>query len=233
MRKIKFADGQFYHVYNRGTDKRKIFSDNFDYSRFFLSMELMNFEKDGLMQQWRDYKTTNPSADLETFLRLSLGNVPRLSLRTLVEICCYSLLPNHFHFILKQTSEKGIEKFMHRIGVGYSMYFNKKYERAGSLFQGTFKATHIKTNSHLFYLSAYVNCNCEVHDIARAETYRWSSFPEYIGKRKRGLCESGRKIILDNFKSGEDYKKFAKENAKHFREKKLDEKMTLEDKNQD
>jgi REP element-mobilizing transposase RayT len=229
MRKTQFANNEFYHVYNRGTDKRKVFLDNSDYQRFLLSMQLMNFEQDGLMQQWRDYKTTNPSSDLESFPRLSLGAPSKLSFKKLVDICCYSLLPNHYHIILKQIADKGIERFMQRLGTGYSMFFNKKNDRTGSLFQGPFKATHIKTNPHLFYLSAYVNLNSEVHGIARAEMYRWSSFPDFIGKRNKGLCENGKKMILDNFRGGADYKKFAKENAKHFQEKKMEEKMMLEE----
>lgn len=222
MRKIKFAGDRLYHIYNRGTEKRKIFLDNIGYERFLLSMRLMNDEEDGLMARWRDYREDHPSASLEDFPRLGLG-----VRKPLVEFICFSLLPNHYHFILGQVADRGIEKFMHRIGVGYSMYFNKRYDRSGVLFQGKFKASEIRPNV-LLYLSAYVNCNCEVHGIGRAEAYRWSSFPEYIGKRKKGLCEKGKKIILDDFKSGEDYKKFAKENAKHFREKKLDEKMMLE-----
>ncbi len=222
MRKIQFAENEYYHIYNRGTEKRKIFLNNFDYQRFLLSLKLMNFEQDGLMIAWRDYKATNPSADLESFLRLSLRKR-----KPLVGIVCFSLLPNHFHFILTPLAEKGVEKFMHRIGVGYSMYFNKKYNRSGSLFQGPFKAIQIKPNL-LLYLSAYVNCNSEVHGIARAEVYLWSSFPEYIGKRKKGLCRNVKKIILDDFRSGDDYKKFAKKNAKHMREKKIDEKMIME-----
>ncbi|HBB36471.1 MAG: hypothetical protein UX02_C0007G0003 [Candidatus Moranbacteria bacterium GW2011_GWC1_45_18] len=222
MRKTQFAEGQFYHIYNRGTDKRKIFLDDADFQRFLLSMELMNDEQNDLMSQWKDFKTANPNADLNSFPRLSLGKR-----KPLVKLVCFSLLPNHYHFILEQAAEKGIERFMHRIGVGYSMYFNKKYDRSGALFQGTFKAAEIKPNK-LLYLSAYVNCNAEIHGIARSDAYRWSSFPEYIGKRKKGLCDEGKKAILGNFRGAEDYKKFAKENARHMREKKLDEKMMLE-----
>jgi len=72
MARIKFASENFYHVYNRGTEKRKIFLDDSDYWRFLISMRLMNDEKDGLMIQWRDYKITNPDANLETFLRCHL-----------------------------------------------------------------------------------------------------------------------------------------------------------------
>jgi putative transposase len=223
MRKIQFAEGQLYHIYNRGTDKRKIFLDDSDYQRFLLSMQLMNDEQSDLMSQWKDFKTANPNAGLDSFPRLGLGKE-----KPLVKYICFSLLPNHYHLILKQIADRGIERFMHKIGVGYSMYFNKRYDRSGVLFQGKFKASQIKPNN-LLYLSAYVNCNAEIHGIARAETYRWSSFLEYVGKRKKGLCENGKKIILDDFKDGEDYKKFAKENVKHFQEKKQDEKMMLEE----
>lgn len=228
MRKISFAENEFYHIYNRGTEKRKIFMDNSDYQRFLLSMRLMNYERDGLMQQWRDYKASNPSADLELFLRSDLGAPPRSDLRPLVGICCYSLLPNHYHFILHQYIKNGITEFMRKLSTGHTMFFNKKYDRNGVLFQGKFKAIHIKAAHHLQYLSAYVNCNSEVHGIVKAEAYRWSSFLEYIGKGKGGLRAEGKKTILDDFKDGEDYKKFAKENAKHFREKKIDEKLMLE-----
>lgn len=222
MRKIQFTEGQFYHIYNRGTEKRKIFLDDFDYQRFLLSMQLMNDEQSDLMSQWKDFKAANPNTDPDSFPRLSLGNR-----KPLVEFVCYSLLPNHYHFILAQLAEKGIEKFLHRIGVGYSMYFNKKNDRSGALFQGTFKAAEIKPNK-LLYLSAYVNCNAEIHGIARSDAYCWSSFPEYIKEEEKGLCENGKKVILDNFQGEEDYKKFAKENITHFREKKIDGKLTLE-----
>ncbi|OGI27131.1 MAG: hypothetical protein A2359_02630 [Candidatus Moranbacteria bacterium RIFOXYB1_FULL_43_19] len=222
MRKTQFSEGQFYHIYNRGTEKRKIFLDDSDYQRFYLSMRLMNDEQSDLMSQWKDFKTANPYAELNSFPRLSLGKE-----KPLVEFVCYSLLPNHYHFILTQLAEKGIEKFMHRLGVGYSMYFNKKYDRNGALFQGTFKASKIKPDS-LLYLSAYVNCNAEVYGFARAEIYRWSSFLEYI-EEKKDLCAGGKKIILDDFKGGDDYKEFAEENIKHFKEKKIDEKMMLDD----
>jgi putative transposase len=220
MRKMPFANNEFYHVYNRGTDKRKIFLDSNDYQRFLLSMELMNDERDGLMIAWRDYKSVSSKADVDAFLRYYLRKR-----QPLVEIVCFSLLPNHFHFILKQIHDRGIGEFMRRIGIGYTRYFNERRERNGVLFQGGIKSTHIKSTHHLLYLSAYVNCNSEIHGISRAGTYRWSSFPEYIGKTRKGLCGKGKKAILDNFRSGDDYKNYAYENAKHFQEKKLDERL--------
>jgi len=75
----------------------------------------------------------------------------------LVDVVCYCLNSNHYHMILKQKSNDGIKKFMHKLGTSYTMYFNKKLKRSGSLFQGKFKSIHIDSNEYLLYLSAYVN----------------------------------------------------------------------------
>jgi len=155
-RKTKFTNEQCYHAFNRGVDKRKIFLDQKDYERFLLSMILLNDETDGLMIQWRDYSKLNPKVKPSEFLRLNLRSAGK---KPLVEIIAYCLNPNHYHFILKQLAEKGIEKFMQKIGTSYTMYFNQKYKRSGSLFQGTFKSVHIDPDDYLLYLSAYVNKN--------------------------------------------------------------------------
>jgi len=220
MRKHQFAEDEFYHIYNRGTDKRKIFLDDADYFRFLLSIRLMNDEKDGLMFLWKNYHAKLPSSSVEEFLRLNLKKQ-----EPLVEIVCYCLNPNHFHFMMRQLAEKGVERFMQRIGTGYTMYFNGRYERNGSLFQGTFKSSLIRPENFL-YLSAYINCNSEIHGIAKAEGWKWSSYSDYIGKTKYGLCNN--KAVMDNFKGSADYRNFAEENAKFMKEKKADEKLILE-----
>lgn len=142
-----------------------------------------------------------------------------------MEFVCYSLVPNHVHFMMRQLAEKGIEKFMQRIGTGYTMYFNKKYNRTGALFQGTFKAARVRSGNFL-YLSAYVNCNTEVHGIAKAENWRWSSFSDYLGKTKYGLCN--KKIIMKEFERSGDYKKFVKEIVEVAKQKKADKKIVPE-----
>jgi putative transposase len=221
MRKTKFAKGEYYHVYNRGVDKRKTFQDERDYWRFLDSIVLMNEEKDGLMIAWRDYKEFHPIGTIKDFLKLSLR-----SNKPLVDVVAYCINPNHYHFILKQVAEKGIERFMFKLGTGYSMYFNKKIKRSGSLFQGPFKAVHISSNDKLLYLSGYVNCNSEVHGICKAEKYRWSSFLNYIGTKKNNICK--KEIISSQFISIEEYKQFAKSVAKEAQQKKLDDKLLLD-----
>jgi len=154
MRKIDFTTHEYYHIYNRGVDGRVIFPVPQDIKRFYQSLIEFNtllpigsiyentFRKDGHARDMLD-----PPQD------------------RLVNFICYCLNPNHFHLILEQVSERGIEKFMHRLGVGYSKYFNQKYKRVGSLFQGTFKAIHVSSNEYLLHLSAYINLNNKIHKV--------------------------------------------------------------------
>lgn len=126
----------------------------------------------------------------------------------LVEFICYSLVPNHYHFILRQLVNQGISKFIHKLEMGYAKYFNRKYSRLGALFQGKFQAVHIKTNEYVLYLSGYANGNVEIHKIAKAKEWKWSSYKDYLGLRSGTLCN--KKIILDQFKNVEDYGKYVK-----------------------
>jgi len=222
MRKTIFANDEYYHIFNRGVDKRDVFFDPIDYQRFLVSMKLLNNIEDGLMIEWRDYKKANLGANLDDFLKLSFRNFDPL-----VEIIAYCLNPNHYHFILKQVSDRGIEKFMHKIGTSHTKYFNKRIKRTGSLFQGVFKSTHIDSNEYLLYLSAYVNKNNFIHGYNKNDNWPYSSLSDYLGERKGKLIN--KEIILGQFKNIEEYKEFLENNALYMREKKELEKYLLED----
>jgi len=222
--RTKFVNNEYYHVYNRGVERRKIFLDIHDYDRFMLSLQLMNYEQDGLMILWRDYKEAKPNAQIKDFLRLNLRD--RGKEKKLVEIICYCLNQNHYHLILKQVSEKGIERFMQRIGTGHTMYFNKKSKRSGVLFQGGFKSAHIDSNEYLLYLSAYVNGNNFIHGYRKDFSWPYSSMAEYVGKNKKCLCE--KKVILEQFKDAHEYGKFCKTNIFYLRDKKETGRYLLE-----
>ncbi|KKT39749.1 MAG: Transposase [Candidatus Giovannonibacteria bacterium GW2011_GWA2_44_13b] len=189
MRKVKFTDGEFYHIYNRGTDKRKIFVDENDLERF--------------LQSLREFNNQKPIGSLfENSFRdkTKLGN----PVTKLVDIVCYCLNPNHFHLILKQRIDGGLSEFMHRLGSGYTRFFNIKYKRSGVLFQGKFKAKHINSNNYLLRVGTYVNQNNLVHKI-RGNFYR-SSWLEYANKEEN-LC--AKSIILDQFKNIIEFKEFS------------------------
>ncbi len=198
MRKTIFSNEEYYHIYNRGVDKRDVFCDENDYKRFLLSMNLLNDEFDGLMLEYRDFRKSNPKAQLLDF--------PKLSFRKpVVEIISYCLNPNHYHFILKQISHAGIKKFMHKLGTSYTKYFNKKYDRSGVLSQGRFKDVYIGSNEYLLHLSAYVNRNYFIHKYPE-KNWPYSSELDYIGKRSGNLCNKN--IILDQFEN--DFSKYDK-----------------------
>jgi putative transposase len=222
MRKTEFAIGEFYHIFNRGVDKRKIFQDESDFRRFWQSLILLNDERSGLMLSWRNCKRDRPSIDFKTFAQQESGS----DRKPLVDIISYCLNSNHFHFILKQSADDGIRKFMHKVGTSYANYFNERYDRTGALFEGRFKSIHVKNDSRLLYLSAYVNCNSEVHGIAKAIDYKWCSFSEYVGKKGETICS--KKIILEQFHSRKDYREYAREVVKEARRKKEDEKDIIE-----
>ncbi len=193
MRKVKIADGEFYHIYNRGTDKRTIFSDQKDADRFFQSM--------------LEFNVIEPIRSIYENSFVKEKHNKQNS--RLVEFIAFSLVGNHYHFILKQISKKGIEKFMQRLGNGYTKYFNNRHKRSGSLFQGQYKIKHIDSDNYLLHLSAYVNLNQRVHQLGHpvSKLHLYSSWGEYKGEKKTTFCQ--KEIILDRFKDGKEYIKFA------------------------
>ncbi|MFA5997699.1 MAG: transposase [Candidatus Paceibacterota bacterium] len=221
LRKTAFVEGEYYHIYNRGVDKRNIFSDEFDVQRFFQSMEEFNVvEPIGSIFENSFIKDVEDS---------QLGSsTPKLRL---VNFIAYCLNQNHYHFILEQVSDKGTEKFMHRLGTGYTNYFNKNNKRSGSLFQGRFKAVHIDSNEQLLHVSAYVNLNDKVHQLGSSTPKLMksrSSWGEYIGVgQASNFCEKD--IILDQFRSSKEYQKFAESSLVDILKRKVATKDMVED----
>ena len=150
-RNHQFAVDEYYHCYNRGTDKRVVFCDQQDYQYFIKSAESYN------------------STLILGKLRLYDDNQ---STERIVDIVSYCLLPNHYHFVLKERVEHGVSNFIHRLSLGYTMYFNNKYKRSGVLFQGPFKSKHIEDDQDLRQVIAYVNFNYKVHNISDPTLYR-------------------------------------------------------------
>jgi hypothetical protein len=216
MRKIPIETGEHYHVFNRGVDKRQIFFDKRDIERFLLSIKSFNSVK------------TIGSIHESRYGKPRLGDLVSKN-EKLIEIVSYCILPNHFHFILKQVSEKGIEKFMHRLSLGYSMFFNKKYKRTGSLFQGTYKAHHVASNEYLLHLSAYVNLNGFVHKKWGGDlSFVRSSWKEFMGGTSEDISEKS--IILSQFSSTDEYRQFATETLNNVRDRRgLDEIVSLDE----
>lgn len=136
-----------------------------------------------------------------------------------VAIISYCLMPNHYHLLLKQTRNDGIFNFIRLVCNSYSKYFNTKYERKGPLFQNRFQAVRIKSDEQLLHVSRYIHLNpytsSMVKNFKRLAQYPFSSFPEYLGSVKEGICDKN--IILSQFTNISFYKKFTFNNADYQR----------------
>jgi len=219
-----FANEEFYHIYNRGVDKREIFLDDFDYVRFLKSMREFNVIKPIGSLYEKNFRDREAAPGVRPPIG---GRTPKShSSSNLVQIIAYCLNPNHYHIILKQNRDGGISEFMKRVGGGYTGYFNKKYKRSGSLFQGRFKAIHIDSNEYLLYLSAYVNKNNFIHQYQNKDDWKYSSWLDYVGKRNGNLCK--KELILNQFKNKKEYQEFVDKTSLYLKDKKEMEKYLLE-----
>ena len=142
------AIGEWYHCFNRGVDKRKIFLTKKDYERFLLLMYIGNGTIPVHISVLKD-------KELHHILNNDLSNRDD----PLVEIGAYALMPNHFHLLMKETKEGGIATFMQKICTGYTMYFNKKNERTGALLSGPFKSKHVADDDYFQQVVSYINLN--------------------------------------------------------------------------
>ena len=142
IRKVSFVFGEYYHIYNRGNSKQKIFHEKEDYLYFIKLLYILNQKN---KKQLRDYTH-------DVF-------ISRENCDPLVAIGAYVLMPNHFHILITPTEDGSVSKFMQKISTGYVMYYNQKYKRSGSLFEGKFKSQHANNDRYLKYLFSYIHLN--------------------------------------------------------------------------
>lgn len=207
-----FANGEFYHIYNRGVEKRITFLDASDYRRFVLTIEY--------------YRYKNPPTRFSFRNRQYLLKKVKDD-RILVEIISYCLMPNHFHVLLKQVENGGITKFVSRLVNSYTKYFNTRRRRIGPLFQGSFKAIRIENDEQLLHVSRYVHLNPLIDFLTKDLCiYRFSSYPEFCCG-KTGFCRS--EYILNHFTKPLDYKKFVLDQEDYGRTIKEIERSLLEE----
>ena len=218
MRKVQFVKNHFYHIFNRGVEKRTIFLNDSDRWRFLQGLFLFNDEESSANLLWqleRDRGAVNFRVLKDFFATQTKSRHP------LVRIMADCLMPNHYHLLLEEVTDGGISRFMHKLGTGYTQYFNKKYERVGSLLQGPFKAVLVDDDMYLKYLLVYINAvnpselceaklSTEIEEIMRfAEEFPWATHQEYVGKRNSIIIDKG--LLGKIFPGPEIYQEFAKE----------------------
>ena len=208
-RKIVFAPGEYYHIYNRGVEKRDIFLSDADRLRFQRLLYVANGDN---------------AVVYKLIQGLPLDEIKRG--KQVVAIGAYCLMPNHFHILVKEIVEGGVSKFLAKLTTSYSMYFNTKHKHSGSLFQGTFKAEHVDNDEYLKYLYSYIHLNPVklidpewkekgIRDIEKAkkylEGYHYSSYEDYAtgGREESAILSS--KEFPEYFEKQGDFAEFVEE----------------------
>lgn len=177
-----FVNRTFYHVYNRGTERRETFLDDADRARFITQLVVFN-DVDSARKDLRIRRSVISSARPKPYANL----------------VAFALMPNHFHLLLEQVEDDGVTRLMQRLGTGYTMYFNKRHSRTGRLFEMTYKALGVEDDGYFTHLTRYIHLNplelaepdwksCGVADPRKSleylAKYPWSSAQHYLGKRR-------------------------------------------------
>lgn len=208
-RKILFMVGEFYHIYNRGILKNPIFIDEADKRRFIKLLFVCNSDKSVVFK----------SIQGSPLDKIDRGNI-------IVDIGAYCLMPNHFHFLVKERIENGLSSFMEKLSTAYAMYFNTKYERKGIVFEGRFRARHIDNDPYLNWVFSYIHLNPVklidsnwkengISDPAAAENfmqnYKYSSYYDYfLGDRIEKIILN-KAVFPEHFSQLDDFKELIEE----------------------
>lgn len=198
-RKIVLTPGEFYHIFNRGLNRQPIFKSKRDYERFVLTLKFYQFSQPPLRLSYFINLPDNKQKEIWK----KIIKKPKL-----VEIISFVLMPNHFHFLLRQLLPNGITFYLSLITNSYTRYFNTKSNRKGDLFEGVFKAVRIESEEQLIHLSRYLHLNPVVSCLIKENeltSYSYSSLPEYLNGKSSFVSTD---LILSYFKTIKDYQKF-------------------------
>src|SRR3989338_2145853 len=199
-RRFPIATGEFYHVFNRGVARQPTFLSRKDYEQAMLTLSYYRFKQ--------------PPIKLSRFKELSVDERNKIlsylekSNEVLVKIVSFVLMPNHFHFLLRQELDGGISTFISKFTNSYTKYFNIKNNRPGPVFGGVYKAVRIESNEQLIHLSRYIHLNPVVSYVvldSQLLTYPWSSLPDFL---KTGKSLVWTDPVIGQFSSSEKYKEF-------------------------
>jgi putative transposase len=181
-RNIELSLDEFYHIFNHGNGDRLIFLDDKDKKHFVRLLYLMNSSTPVLLKE------------ISSGQEFSFDRG-----ETIVDIGAYVLMDNHYHLLLREKIENGTSKFMQKLITAYTMYFNIRYTKRGTLFEGKFKAKHLDQDDYLRHIFAYVHLNpVKIIEpkwkvlglkncpdvLASLEGYQFSSYLDYLGQSR-------------------------------------------------
>lgn len=220
-RKNPIITGQAYHVFNRGLDKRVTFGNKWEYGR---ALKTLGYYQHKNLPFRLSYFLNKAQDEKNILLQEIKAN------EKIVELLAYCLMPNHFHFLVRQVEDNGISRFMSNFQNSYTRYYNLRNKRVGSLFLDQFKAVRIETDEQLLHVSRYIHLNPYssylIEKIKGIIDYPWSSMKEYVYDSEDSICFTD--FILANFKNRVYYKKFVLDNADYQRSLELIKHMRFE-----
>jgi putative transposase len=174
-----YSEDSYYHAYNRGINKRRIFLDDDDYKVFLNLLKRHLSQEPQTDNKGREYKW----------------------LYNEIELLAYCLMPNHFHICLYQVSDRAMQQLIGPVSMSYTTYFNKKYGRIGPLFQDTYKASRISDDAYLQHISRYIHRNPKGYEL-----WPYSSYRNYTGNKTADWVHPERLLAL--FDNKQDYVMF-------------------------
>lgn len=216
MRKIKFAPGEYYHIFNHGVENRKVFKTNSDFMRALVSLVVFNNTKSSPSQLFRFVE--NPAKLIREYTPDNR--------KKLIDLIAFTFIPNHYHFLAKERLKNGISYFMHSFNKGYSRYFNIKNDRSGALWKAKFGAKRIDNDAYSMHIISYIHLN--ILDLYQPEwrkgniknwskatkkliSYPWSSYAFYRTQKSNIL-------FMDKILSPAEWLKEYYPNPKSFEE---------------
>lgn len=205
---MPFITNEIYHIYNRSVGRENIFSAKLNLRKILEATNYYRYPQTMSLSKWKSL----PNDAKQHYIFGITTTQP------LVEIYVFSFMPNHYHFLVKQLQDDGIEYFLTKLQNCFAKYFNTKFDRHGSLFQIQFKARRIETDEQFVHVSRYIHLNhvtaYHIHFSELCDS-PWTSFPYYINGGDTPFVNT--KPILSFFKDREDYKVFVADQVEYQR----------------
>ncbi len=209
MRRTIIAPGEYYHVYNKRILEEPLFREKRDFIRFLFLLVFFQ-SPHGITNTKRqvDYYQNHNEFSVDKEIK------DQIVQERVVELIAFTLMPTHFHILLRELQEGGISRYLQRIEAGYARYYHIKYEVLGHVFKGSFGITYVESNQQLIYLSTYLHRNPRELLAWRnkEQNYPWSSYQDYLGSNRWGkLLKPG--IVLGQFNSPAEYRRFVQKSV--------------------
>lgn len=218
MRKEKFIPGEYYHIYSKTILNIPEFKDKKSANKLLQSFLLSNSTESS---KAFDYLRNTENPNFEKAIEIINRG------KKLVDVLCYSIMPDHYHLLLHERAKNGISEFIRKCNISISKYINIKKERKGPLFESRFNSKHVKDNRYLLHLSVYIHLNAldvlsgrewREHRLnswlikkQKLLNYPWSSLKSFLDENYRDLIISGTEILLDQFNDRKEYELFLRE----------------------